>query len=186
MIAAELAERLGFDDLAIELGSVEAITDAIASSVPAFAGATRVALRDARDGVLAVPPGDMTAFPTPSGASSRAPERISYDYRLVVTRRLYDQAVLTARSPSLAPLARPAAAHIHPLDLDRVGVLLDLQVVPRHDVALDAGFVGEGERAQVTAVLVDAGSEIESRSPGERATAADDRVRVDQRVADGD
>ncbi len=119
MIAAELAERLGLDDLADRLGSVDAITDAIAASVPAYAGATRAALRDSPDGVLAVPAPDPTAFPAPS---ARAPERISYDYRLVVTRRLYDKAVGTSRSPSLAPLAGAAAAHIHPLDLDRVGV----------------------------------------------------------------
>ena len=39
-----------------------------------------------------------------------------------VVRRLYDRAVGTAHSPSLAPLAAAAAAHIHPLDLERVGV----------------------------------------------------------------
>ena len=102
MIAAELAERLGLDDVADTLGSLDAITDAIAASVPAYAGATRAALRTAADGVLAVPEPDAAAFPAPS---ARAPDRISYDYRLVVTRRLYDNAVGTARSPSLAPLA---------------------------------------------------------------------------------
>ena len=59
------------------------------------------------------------AVPTPSGLPT--PERNSYDFRLVVGRRLYDQAVGTAHSPSLAPLARPAALHVHPLDLDRLG-----------------------------------------------------------------
>ncbi len=119
MIAAELAERLDLDELAGTLASVDAITDAIAATVPAYAGATRQALRDAPDGVLAVPAADAASFPAPS---ARAPDRISYDYRLVVTRRLYDRAVGTAHSPSLAPLAAAAAAHIHPLDLERVGV----------------------------------------------------------------
>ena len=36
--------------------------------------------------------------------------------------KLYDRAVGTANSPSLASLAEPAAARIHPLDLDRLGV----------------------------------------------------------------
>ncbi len=101
MIAAELAERLGHDDLATMLGSVEAVTDAIAASVPAYAAATRRALRTSRDGVLAVPTPDAAAFPEPTAA---VPDRISYDYRLVLTRKLYDRAVGTAKSPSLAQL----------------------------------------------------------------------------------
>ena len=44
MIASELAELLGHDDVAATLSSVEAITDAIAGAVPAYAAATRVAL----------------------------------------------------------------------------------------------------------------------------------------------
>jgi predicted molibdopterin-dependent oxidoreductase YjgC len=119
MIAAELAERLGFDDIAIALGSVEAITDTIAASVPAYAGATRAALRASRDGVLAVPSADAAAFPE---IAASAPDRISYDYRLVLTRKLYDLAVGTAKSPSLADLAASSAAHVNPADLDRLGV----------------------------------------------------------------
>jgi NADH-quinone oxidoreductase subunit G len=45
----------------------------------------------------------------------------SYDYRLVVSRKLYDRAVGTAMSPSIAGLPIGAGAHLHPLDLDRVG-----------------------------------------------------------------
>ena len=63
-----------------------------------------------------------------------------------MTRRLYDNAVGTARSPSLAPLAADAAAHIHPLDLDRLGVPGGTEVrlvAPRGTVVLplapDAG-----------------------------------------------
>ena len=119
MIAAELAERLGHDDVATMLGSVEAVTDAIAASVPAYAAATRRALRTSRDGVLAVPTPDAAAFPEPTAA---VPDRISYDYRLVLTRKLYDRAVGTAKSPSLAPLAPTSAAHVNPLDLDRLGI----------------------------------------------------------------
>ena len=101
------------------LGSVEAVTDAIAASVPAYAAATRAALRTSRDGVLAVPTPDAAAFPEPTAA---VPDRIRYDYRLVLTRKLYDRAVGTAKSPSLAKLAPSSAAHLNPLDLDRLGV----------------------------------------------------------------
>ena len=143
MIAAELAELLDLHDVADELSSVDGITDAIAATVPAYAGATRAALRDAPDGVLAVPEADAASFPAPS---ARAPDRISYDYRLVVARTLYDKAVGTTRSPSLAPLIGDAAAHIHPLDLERVGVAAGTEVrlvAPRGTVVLplvpDAG-----------------------------------------------
>jgi NADH-quinone oxidoreductase subunit G len=87
--------------------------------VPAYAAVTRAALRTAPDGLLAVPPADPGAL---SGAVVRAADRVSYDYRLVLTRKLYDRAVLTEHSPSLAPLAAPAAAHVNPLDLERIGV----------------------------------------------------------------
>jgi anaerobic selenocysteine-containing dehydrogenase len=59
--------------------------------------------------------------PLPEGAPAE-PTPNSYDYRLVVSRKLYDRAVGTANSPSLAALAVGGGAHIHPLDLDRVGV----------------------------------------------------------------
>ncbi len=136
MIAAELAERLDLDELAEMLSSVDAITDAIAKAVPAYAGATRVALRSTRDGVLAVPIADPGSFPAPIAS---APDRISYDYRLVLTRKLWDDAVMTARSPSLAGLATGASAHVNPLDLDRIGVAEGTEVrlvAPRGSVVL--------------------------------------------------
>ena len=69
----------------------------------------------------------MLAVPSPDGSSLTdtavvTPDRISYDYRLVVSRQLYDRAVGTAYSPSLAPLATPCTAHMNPLDLDALGV----------------------------------------------------------------
>jgi NADH-quinone oxidoreductase subunit G len=120
MIAAQLAERLGHDEVAGELASLAAITDAIAEHVPAYSAATRRALQESRDGVLAVPePAGAVAAPA---AAAAALDRNSYDYRLVVSRKLYDRAVGTAMSPSLAPLALPSTAHVHPLDLARLGV----------------------------------------------------------------
>jgi NADH-quinone oxidoreductase subunit G len=63
----------------------------------------------------------------PEGAAAE-PAPNSYDYRLVVSRKLYDRAVLTTNSPSIAPLAVGAGAHVHPLDLDRVGVAAGTEV----------------------------------------------------------
>jgi NADH-quinone oxidoreductase subunit G len=121
MIAAQLASRLGHDELAIDLGSVDAVTDAIASGVPAYRGVTRQALAAQPDGVLAVPEAPATVA-WPDQARTSAPGRNSYDYRLVVSRKLYDRAIGTAMSPSLAPLAVSSTAQINPLDLAGLGV----------------------------------------------------------------
>ncbi|MFV0309000.1 MAG: NADH-quinone oxidoreductase subunit NuoG [Desertimonas sp.] len=125
MIAAELADRLGLEALAAELGSLEQITDTIAATVPAYAAATRQALAAERDGILAVASAPPTALADTGGAAA---EPNAYDHRVVVSRRLYDRAVSTVTSPSLAPLARPTAATIHPLDLDRLGVAAGTEV----------------------------------------------------------
>ncbi len=112
MIAAELAAMLGHD---LGVGSVDDVTAAIAASVPAYAQATAEQFESV-DGALAVAP----TADLPAAAPFEA-QPSGYDYRLVVSRKLYDRAVTTAMSPSLAKLAIGAGAHIHPLDLDRVG-----------------------------------------------------------------
>jgi NADH-quinone oxidoreductase subunit G len=94
MLAAELALMFGRD-----IGF-----DSIASATESVAGTER-----RQFGAL------------PDGAAPEPPPN-SYDYRVVVTRKLYDRAVGTANSPSLATLAIGTGAHLHPLDLDRVGV----------------------------------------------------------------
>jgi NADH-quinone oxidoreductase subunit G len=113
MIAAELAELLGGD---LGVSSVDDLTDAIAANVAGFGEATVAALRSARDGVVC-----KGSLP-PATAKIRAIDaRNSYDYRLVVSRKLYDNAVGTAMSPSLAHLATGSELHLHPLDIERVG-----------------------------------------------------------------
>ena len=94
MIAAELADRLGLEDLAVELGSLDAIT---AAHRRQRAGLRR---RDARrrrrfatDGVLAVGTGSPDAAAALGDGNVAVPDRISYDYRVVVSRKLYDGAV---------------------------------------------------------------------------------------------
>jgi NADH-quinone oxidoreductase subunit G len=127
MIAAHLAERLGHDDVAAELASLDTITDSIAASVLAYAGATRRAVHVSLDGVLAVPEPSGVAWPE----ATPALDRNTYDYRLVVSRKMYDRAVGTAMSPSLAALATTSAAEVNPVDLARLGVPegTDVQVI---------------------------------------------------------
>ena len=104
MIAADLAERLGHP---LGFESVEQITATLGYAPDV-------------EGVLAVRTDvGRGSLPEPTAAVA-APN--SYDYRLVVSRKLYDNAVGTQMSPALAPLPIGAGAHVHPLDLDRVGV----------------------------------------------------------------
>ncbi len=50
------------------------------------------------------------------------PRADGYALRLVATRNLYDRAVFTSRSPSLAGLARTQHAALNPHELDRLGI----------------------------------------------------------------
>jgi NADH-quinone oxidoreductase subunit G len=113
MIAAELALELGGD---LGVGTTDELTVAIAATVPGFADAVGDALDG--DGVLAGVPTDLASFEV---AAVTVPDRNAYEFRLVVSRELYDQAIGTVYSPSLAHLAETAAVHLHPLDLERVG-----------------------------------------------------------------
>jgi len=113
MIAAELALALGADLL---FGTEQELTAMIAENVPGYAGGSLEAA--AGDGVLADAATDLGTLDIPLPAVA---ERNAYDFRLVVSRVLYDQATGTANSPSLAHLARTSAVHLHPLDLERVG-----------------------------------------------------------------
>ena len=113
MIAAELMVRLGHD---LDVGDVHDLTERIAATVPAYAGVTPAAVDADLEGVLAVPAvGDL------GPAEVVAEQRHGYDYRLIVSRKLYDRAVNTAMSPSLAGLAVGAGAHVNPADLTSIG-----------------------------------------------------------------
>jgi NADH-quinone oxidoreductase subunit G len=120
MIAAELATALGKD---LGVGSVEEVTAKLANTVPQFAPAVNTkALR--HDGVLMNHPTPLTL----SRTTLPVQDRNSYDYRIVSFRKLYDAAVGTAKSPSLAQLATGATVVVHPLDLARIGVELGANV----------------------------------------------------------
>ena len=113
MIAVELAELLGGD---LGVTSVDDLTNAIAANVDGFGDATAAALRSARDGIVC-----KGSLPAATARVEAIDVRNSYDYRLVVSRKLYDNAVGTAKSPSLAHLAAGSHLHLHPLDVERVG-----------------------------------------------------------------
>ena len=121
MIAVELADLLGVE---LPMGSVHEVHDAMVATIPEFAPVTREALRQNPDGVLAA-----TSRETRDEIAARTPnERAGFAYRLVVSRKLYDNGRNVEKSPSLAPLAPGSALHLHPLDLDRLGAIDGAQV----------------------------------------------------------
>lgn len=111
MVAAELAEMLGHDSGVSTLADVQRL---MAHAVPSFA--PDVSVLD-NDGTV------VQVVPTPRRRADRsAPAaRNSYEFRLVLSRRLYDGAVGTATSPALAGLAPGVRVTVNPLDLERIG-----------------------------------------------------------------
>jgi NADH-quinone oxidoreductase subunit G len=113
MIAVELLTLLGHESNFTTLSDIQ---NAMSAAVPGF-GSTTTAVAIKRDGVVVsvTPP---SSAPT---ATSVAAPRNSYEFRLDLSRKLFDRAIGTITSPSLENLATEANVFIHPLDLDRVG-----------------------------------------------------------------
>ncbi len=122
MIAAGLAQALGAD---LGYTSAADITEAIAANVSAYSSATVEALAASPNGVLTATTGMFGKLERTTPTSF---DRNSYDFRLVVTRTLYDRAVGTAQSPSMAHLAPESTLHMHPLDIERAGVVVGSDV----------------------------------------------------------
>jgi predicted molibdopterin-dependent oxidoreductase YjgC len=114
MIATELSIALGAD---IGVSSLEGLNEKLVNTVAAFAPSS-----DAKsthgDGVLMARETPVTI----SGVTSKATDRNAYNYRLVVSRTMYDSAQSTVSSPSLAGIITEAAIFVNPLDLARIGV----------------------------------------------------------------
>ena len=120
MIAAELAERLDRLDVADQLSSVEAITDEIAATVPGLRrGDPRRAAR----------PAATACWPSSAEPSALAGHDVAgagpHQLRLP-PGAVSAQAVRPGGGDGLVAVARTAAvsgsAHLHPLDIDRLGV----------------------------------------------------------------
>ena len=115
MIATELSIALGAD---IGVSSLEDLNQKLVSSVSAFAPSA-----DAKsthgDGVLMARETPVTI----SGSQTKAVDRNAYNYRLIVSRTMYDTAQSTVASPSLVGIINDSAIYVHPLDLARIGVV---------------------------------------------------------------
>ncbi len=121
MIAVEVARRLGTD---LGFASVADVTAAIAQHVDGYQDATAEALAVHVDGVIAV----SSAIETINAPSVSLSDRNAYDFRLVVSRKLYDTAAGTAHSPSLAGLTIGTALYVHPLDVAKIGSTVGSEV----------------------------------------------------------
>ena len=113
MIAVELLTLLGHESNFTTLSDIQ---DAISAAVPGF-GSTTTTVAIKRDGVVV----SVTPPSSTSASTSVAAPRNSYEFRLDLSRKLFDRAIGTITSPSLANLATETNVFIHPLDLDRVG-----------------------------------------------------------------
>ena len=113
MIAVELLTLLGHESNFTTLSDIQ---DAMSAAVPGF-GSTTTTVAIKRDGVVV----SVTPPSSTSASTSVAAPRNSYEFRLDLSRKLFDRAIGTITSPSLANLAAEANVFIHPLDLDRVG-----------------------------------------------------------------
>ena len=114
MIAAELAMLVGHDLGVTTLADVQKL---MSHKIAGF-GATTTSVAVKRDGVV-------VSAPAVSSISLHAPAvgpRNSYDFRLQVSRKLYDMAIGSVTSPALSELAPGAAVWVHSLDLARIGV----------------------------------------------------------------
>ncbi len=118
-ILEDIARRMG---RSIGADSAEAIAAEITASAPAYAGITWDSLSwgEGRRGIVA--PGPAGSQPLMHAPEDHAPAPVGRDLVLHLARVLYDGGTLTQAGPSLAKLARPAAAHVHPEDATRFGV----------------------------------------------------------------
>ena len=114
MIAAELSIAVGKD---LGISSYADVHQMMIDSIPSFAPAREE--RSVRhDGVLMHHPQPVSL----ARSDSSVADHNSFKHRLVVSRKLYDGAQGTAKSPSLVSLAGDTGVYVHPLDRARIGV----------------------------------------------------------------
>jgi len=115
MIATELSIAMGAD---IGVSSLEDLSEKLVGTVAAFAPSSDAKSTNG-DGVLMARETPVTI----SGKAVKAVDRNAYNYRLVVSRTMYDTAQSTVASPSLVGIITDSAIFVNPLDLARIGVV---------------------------------------------------------------
>ncbi|MBU6329431.1 MAG: NADH-quinone oxidoreductase subunit NuoG [Acidobacteria bacterium] len=122
VLATELASRLGAD---LGFASPAEILAEISAVVPSHLGLTADLLAQAPDG-LVLPIGATSGLPAPVAFTPTpavpAPPVDAYAFRLVATRKLYDQGTIVQAGPHLSGLAAGTSVRVNPYDFDRIGV----------------------------------------------------------------
>ncbi|MDY7101715.1 MAG: NADH-quinone oxidoreductase subunit NuoG [Actinomycetota bacterium] len=119
MIAAELSHRLG-GSLGPE--SVDALWAEVVAGSELHAAVSRSALeaRENADGIVVGGTGSLVF--EPAAEAPRVPPTDSYSQRLTLAARMYDNGVLTRKSPGLAQLAGPGELRVQPSVLAGLGL----------------------------------------------------------------
>lgn len=163
MIAAELAVQCGSD---LGFVTTDEVTAEIATVCATHAAAVGSALEG--DGVLAAQGEIEPALPP----EQSAPLSDAYGLRLVCGRTLYDDGVTVSQTPALAALRTEPAVRVHPVDLDRVGVVSGTEVQVLSDRgALRLQIVADADVSRGNAALafnslgLDVGALIDIEAP---------------------
>ena len=116
VIAAEIAERMGAD---LGFAGLEDIWSEIARVSGPHHGLSHAAIAEAPDGIVVS--GGSLEFQPPTDRGAAQPLD-GYAFRLVATKRMFDQGALVQQSDSLAALADRARIRVNPSDFNALGV----------------------------------------------------------------
>jgi predicted molibdopterin-dependent oxidoreductase YjgC len=167
-ILSDIASRCGVD---MGLASAETIAKEIAENAPAYEGVTWDMLEwDERDGVVVPLLGEQAINHIP--VALQGPSAPGAELILHVARTMYDDAVMTRHSPSLALLAPGAVAYINPETARRLGAQEGhlVVVVTKHGDGEYAAVLDEGTPEGVVYVPFN--------QPGTKSLGTDAVVRV--------
>ncbi len=128
--ASEPAEEASGDDAEAEAAETasDKIVDApdeVAATPDEAVDAPDEEAADTADSPPPAPPAPaLTTVALPAAPQIVPPVRDAYSFRLVVTRKMYDQGTIVQHAPHLAPLAAssPVPVRLNPADLERLGV----------------------------------------------------------------
>ena len=167
-ILSDIASRCGVD---MGLASAETIAKEIAETAPAYEGVTWDMLEwDERDGVVVPLLGEQAINYIP--VALQGPSAPGAELILHVARTMYDDAVMTRHSPSLALLAPGAVAYINPETARRLGAQEGhlVVVVSKHGDGEYVAVLDEGTPEGVVYVPFN--------QPGTKSLGTDAVVRV--------
>ncbi len=111
------------DAAAVRAAAADDQSEAQAEEAAATVAEGEATAADAPDHTVAPDaPARPSVLAFTAAAARPAPARDSYSFRLVATRKLYDQGTIVQATGALAGLAPGTVVHVNPADLDQLGV----------------------------------------------------------------